>query len=170
LYVTGAIRVDGSSVFGEDQRNQKYYKASGSYVISEHEFWQNSGLNKILNFAKLRVAYGESGNLTGIGAYSRFNSYSSNSFVSRIALSSSSTLANTAVKPERQKELEFGIDLGFFNSRLSIQTNIYSKKVEDLLVNRFIAPTTGFSSLLDNFGSLENKGYEFVVTGQTSSK
>jgi TonB-linked SusC/RagA family outer membrane protein len=166
LYATGAIRVDGSSVFGEDQRNQKYYKASGSYVISEHEFWKNSSISKIWNFAKLRVAYGESGNLTGIGAYSRFNSYSSNSFVSRIALSSSSTLANTNVKPERQKELEFGIDLGFFNSRLSIQTNIYSKTVDDLLVNRFIAPTTGFSSLLDNFGSLENKGFEFVVTGK----
>ncbi|HEV8273433.1 MAG TPA: SusC/RagA family TonB-linked outer membrane protein [Chitinophagaceae bacterium] len=166
LYATGAIRVDGSSVFGEDQRNQKYYKASGSYVISEHEFWKNSAISKIWNFAKLRVAYGESGNLTGIGAYSRFNSYSSNSFVSRIALSSSSTLANTNVKPERQKELEFGIDLGFFDSRLSIQTNIYSKTVDDLLVNRFIAPTTGFSSLLDNFGSLENKGFEFVVTGK----
>jgi len=166
LYVTGAIRVDGSSVFGEDQRNQKYYKASGSYVISEHDFWQNSGLSSIINFAKLRVAYGESGNMTGIGAYSRFNAYSSNSFISRTALTSSSTLANTNVKPERQKELEFGIDLGFFNSRLSIQTNIYSKTVDDLLINRVIAPTTGFSSLLDNFGSLENKGFEFVVTGK----
>jgi len=166
LYVTGAIRVDGSSVFGEDQRNQKYYKASGSYVISEHDFWQKSGISKILNFAKLRLAYGESGNLTGIGAYSRFNAYSSNSFISRTSLTSSGTLANTNVKPERQKELEFGIDLGFFDSRLSIQTNIYNKKVEDLLINRFIAPTTGFSSLLDNFGSLENKGFEFVVTGQ----
>jgi len=166
LYVTGAIRVDGSSVFGEDQRNQKYYKASGSYVISEHDFWKNSGINSIINFAKLRVAYGESGNMTGIGAYSRFNAYSSNSFISRTSLTSSSTLANTNVKPERQKELEFGIDLGFFNSRLSIQTNIYTKNVEDLLVNRFIAPTTGFSSLLDNFGSLENKGFEFVVTGK----
>ena len=81
-------------------------------------------------------------------------------------LTSSSTLANTNVKPESQKELEFGIDLGFFNSSLSIQTNIYTKKVEDLLINRFIAPTTGFSSLLDNFGSLENKGFEFVVTGK----
>jgi len=166
LYVTGAIRVDGSSVFGEDQRNQKYFKASGSYVISEHDFWQNSGISSIINFAKLRVAYGESGNLTGIGAYSRFNAYSSNSFISRTSLTSSGTLANTNVKPERQKELEFGIDLGFFNSRLSIQTNIYTKNVEDLLINRFIAPTTGFSSLLDNFGSLENKGFEFVVTGK----
>ena len=166
LYLTGAVRVDGSSVFGKDQRNQKYFKASGSYVISEHEFWKNMGMNKFWNFAKLRIAYGESGNLTGIGAYSRFNSYSSNSFISRTSLVSSSTLANTNVKPERQQELEFGIDLGFFNSRLNIQTNIYTKKVDDLLINRFIAPTTGFSSLLDNFGSLENKGFEIVLTGK----
>ncbi len=166
LYVTGAIRVDGSSVFGENQRNQKYLKASGSYIVSEHEFWKNMSLSKVWNFAKLRVAYGESGNLTGIGAYDRFNTYSSNSFVSRTALTSSSTLANTNVKPERQNELEFGIDLGFFNSRLNIQTNIYNKKVDDLLINRFIAPTTGFSSLLDNFGSLENKGFEIVVNGK----
>jgi TonB-linked SusC/RagA family outer membrane protein len=163
FFVTGAVRIDGSSVFGEDQRNQKYYKASGSYLISEHEFWQNSSFSKIWNFAKLRVAYGESGNLTGIGAYSRFNAYNSSSFLSRTALTSSTTLANSNVKPERQKELEFGVDLGFFNSRLNIQSNIYSKKVEDLLFNRFIAPTTGFSSLLDNFGSLENKGFEVVV-------
>jgi TonB-linked SusC/RagA family outer membrane protein len=166
LYVTGAIRIDGSSVFGKDQRNQKYYKASGSYIISEHEFWKKMMMNKVWNFAKLRVAYGESGNMTGIGAYSRFNAYSSNSFVSRTSLVSSSTLANTNVKPERQRELEFGIDLGFFNSRLNIQTNIYTKKVDDLLINRFIAPTTGFSSLLDNFGSLENRGFEFVVNGR----
>ncbi len=166
LYLTGAVRVDGSSVFGPDQRNQKYFKGSGSYIISEHKFWKDMAMNKVWNFAKLRIAYGESGNLTGIGAYSRFNTYSSNSFVSRTSLVSSGTLANSNVKPERQRELEFGIDLGFFDSRLNIQTNIYSKKVDDLLINRFIAPTTGFSSLLDNFGSLENKGFEIVVNAK----
>jgi len=166
FYVTGALRVDGSSVFGKDQRNQKYFKASGSYVISEHDFWSKSKVSKWWNLAKIRIAYGESGNLTGIGAYSRFNAYSSNSFVSRTALSSSGTLANQNVKPERQAETEFGIDLGFFNSRLSVQTNIYKKKVDDLLINRFIAPTTGFSSLLDNFGSMENKGFEVVISGK----
>ena len=166
VYITGAVRMDGSSVFGKDQRNQKYYKASGSYIISEHEFWKNMSMSKTWNFAKLRLAYGESGNLTGIGAYSRFNAYSSNSFISRTSLVSSSTLANTFVKPERQQELEFGIDLGFFNSRLNIQSNIYKKKVHDLLINRFIAPTNGFSSLLDNFGRLENKGFELVINGK----
>lgn len=169
-YITGAVRVDGSSVFGKDQRNQTYYKASGSYVISEHDFWKNMGMSKVWNFAKLRLAYGESGNMTGIGAYSRFNSYSSNAFVSRTSLISSSTLANTNVKPERQQEIEFGIDLGFFNNRLNLQTNIYNKKVKDLLINRFIAPTTGFSSLLDNFGSLENKGFEFVLNARPFQK
>jgi TonB-linked SusC/RagA family outer membrane protein len=166
LYLTGAVRVDGSSVFGEDQRNQKYFKASGSYIISEHEFWQKMAMSKFWNFAKVRVAYGESGNLTGIGAYQRFNSYSSNSFISRTSLVSSTTLANTNVKPELQRELEFGVDLGFFNGRLSALANIYTKKVDDLLIDRFIAPTTGFSSLLDNFGSLENKGFEIVLTGK----
>lgn len=166
LYLTGAVRMDGSSVFGKDQRNQKYLKMSGSYIISDHEFWGKMAMSKWWNLAKLRIAYGESGNMTGIGAYSRFNAYSSNSFVGRTSLVSSSTLANTNVKPERQKELEFGIDLGFFNGRLNLQSNIYSKKVEDLLINRIIAPTTGFSSLLDNFGSLENKGYELVLNGK----
>jgi hypothetical protein len=114
----------------------------------------------------LRIAYGESGNLTGIGAYSRFNSYSSNSFISRTSLVSSTTLANSNVKPERQQETEFGIDLGFFKNRISLTTNIYTKKVNDLLISRIIAPTTGFSNLLDNFGSLENKGFEIVLTGK----
>ncbi len=165
VFVTGAVRVDGSSVFGKDQRNQKYAKVSGSYIISEHEFWQKMSFHKIWNFAKLRVAYGESGNLTGIGAFQRFNSYSSNSFNSRSALSSSSTLTNPDIKPERQKELEFGIELGFLSNRINVTANIYNKKVDDLLINRFIAPTTGFSSYLNNFGRLENKGFELMLTG-----
>src|SRR5438046_10429485 len=97
------------------------------------------GISKFWNFAKLRIAYGESGNLTGISAYERFNTYSSNSFISRTSLTSRSTLANTNVKPERQKELEFGFDLGLFNSRLNIQTNIYNKKVSELMLNSLIS-------------------------------
>lgn len=165
LFLTGAVRVDGSSVFGQNQRNQTYYKASGSYVISGTDFWGRMGAAKWWDLFKVRVAYGESGNLTGIGAYSRFNTYSTSSYLGRTSLNSSSTLANENVKPERQQEIEFGADLSFLNNRLGLTVNVYNKKVKDLLINRFIAPTTGFSSLLDNFGSLENKGYELVLTG-----
>ncbi len=170
FFLTGAVRVDGSSVFGKDQRNQTYYKASGSYVISGTDFWSKMGVSKWWDLLKLRIAYGESGNLTGIGAYSRFNTYSSSSYIGRTSLNSSGTLANENVKPERQQELEFGADLSFLNNRLGLTVNVYNKKVKDLLINRFIAPTSGFSSLLDNFGSLENKGYEIVLTGTAVSK
>lgn len=164
LFLTGAVRRDGSSVFGENQRNQTYAKASASYVISSTEFWNQLGLSKAFDLLKVRVAYGESGNLTGIGAYSRFNTYGVNTFLGRSALNSSSTLANENVKPERQAEIEYGMDLGMFNNRVGLTVNVYNKKVTDLLINRQLAPTNGFGSLLDNFGSLENKGYEIMLS------
>lgn len=159
LFITGAIRLDGSSVFGEDQRNQVYTKASGSYVISGTDYWNNNWWNLF----KIRMAYGESGNLTGIGAYSRFNTYTTNSMLGKTSFTSPAQRANEDVKPERQQELEFGTDLGFFNNRIGVQFNYYIKKVKDLLISRVIAPTTGYSNLLDNFGELENKGFEVVL-------
>ncbi|MES2773312.1 MAG: SusC/RagA family TonB-linked outer membrane protein [Bacteroidota bacterium] len=163
IFITGAVRVDGSSVFGEDERNQVYTKASGSYVPSSADYWSKLGISKWWDLAKIRVAYGESGNLTGIRAYDRFNAYSTNSYLSRTALFSSTGRANTKVKPERQQETEFGLDLGFLKNRVNFTFNYYIKKVDDLLIERQVAPTTGFSSLLDNFGSLENKGFEMVL-------
>lgn len=163
FFVTGAVRLDGSSVFGEDERNQVYFKASGSYLLSETDYWRNLGVDWWNTF-KLRAAYGESGNLTGIGAYQRINSYTPYALTGKISFNSSNTLANENIKPERQKELEIGTDLSFLDNRLGVQFNWYNKKVEDLLINRFIAPTTGYSSFLNNIGSLENKGIELVLT------
>ena len=168
LFLTGAVRLDGSSVFGEDQRNQVYYKASGSYLLSDNSFWTNN--MPWWNTLKIRAAYGQSGNLTGIGAYDRTNVYSTNSFLGRTSLNSSTRLANETVKPERQKELEIGADMSFFKNRVGLQFNWYNKQVEDLLINRQIAPTNGFSSLLDNFGTLENKGFEIVLNFSPVSK
>jgi len=165
LFVTGALRVDESTVFGEDNRTQYYLKGNVSYVLSSAEYWKNLGVSTWWNALKLRAAYGESGNLTGIGPYDRFNEYASNSFISKISLVSSGQLANTNVKPERQKELEIGTDMSFFNNRLGLTFSWYNKKVKDLLIPVVIAPTTGFSSLLDNAGSIQNRGLELMLTG-----
>jgi hypothetical protein len=58
-----------------------------------------------------------------------------------------------------------GADLSFFTNRLTLQFNYYIKKVEALLIGRNVAPTYGYSSLLDNYGGLENKGFEIMLTG-----
>jgi hypothetical protein len=71
--------------------------------------------------------------------------------------------------PERQKELEFGTDLAFLGNKVAVQFNYYIKKVEELAISRVIAPTTGFSNLLDNLGSLENRGFEVVLNLQPVS-
>lgn len=165
IFITGAVRVDGSSAFGEDERSQVYIKASGSYLLSETDFWATLPMSKWWNVAKLRIAYGESGNMTGIAPYERFNSYGTSTFLGRTSLYSSAQLSNSTVRPERQRELEMGADLSFFTNRLSLQFNYYIKKVDELLIARNIAPTNGYSSLLDNFGALENKGFEIMLTG-----
>jgi TonB-linked SusC/RagA family outer membrane protein len=164
LFLTGALRLDGSSVFGEDERNQLYAKLSGSYVISSTDFWLHSGLAKWWNLFKIRAAYGESGNLTGIPAYGRFNTYLAAAFVGAASFQSNTQYINPNVKPERQKELEIGLDLAFFNNRLGLTVNYYHKRVNDLLISRAIAPTNGYSTYLDNIGSLENNGFEVVLT------
>ena len=166
LFVTGAIRVDQSTVFGEGNGTQFYPKANVSYVLSSANYWKDLGVSSWWNAFKLRAAYGESGNLTGIGAYDRFNVYLPSALNSKTSLASSSTLANTDVKPERQKELELGTDMSFFNNRLGLTFSWYNKNVKDLLLGVVIAPTTGYSSLLDNIGgSLKNKGIELMLTG-----
>lgn len=163
LFVTGALRMDGSSVFGKDERNQLYAKASGSYVISGTDYWSKLGVDNWWDLLKFRAAYGQSGNLTGIGAFSRFNTYTSNAFIGRLALQSKGTLVDENIKPERQDELELGMDLAFFKNRLGLQVNWYHKKVKDLLITRYIAPTMGYTDYLANLGSLENKGIELVL-------
>lgn len=163
LFLTGALRQDGSSVFGPDQRNQLYSKLSGSYVISGTDFWEKMGVSKWWNLFKLRAAYGESGNLTGIPAYGRFNTYIASAFIGAASFQSQSAYTNPNVKPERQRELEIGTDLAFADNRIGVNFNYYHKTVHDLLISRLIAPTNGYSALLDNIGSLQNDGYEVVL-------
>ena len=162
LFLTGAVRMDGSSVFGVEQRNQTYLKFSGSYVVSDEDFWKKS-VGSWWDYLKIRAAYGESGNLTGIGAYSRFNIYQASPLVGRTSLISPGQLANENVKPETQKEVEIGADMSFVKGRVNLTVNVYDKKVEDLLISRFINPTQGYTSLLGNVGSLTNKGFEVAL-------
>ena len=165
FFVTVAGRIDGSSVFDKSNRNFFYPKVSGNYIISESEYFKKSSLAKYVNSWKIRAAYGESGNLTGIGAYDRFNIYNVSPFLGRTSLTSPSTTVSSDLKPERQKELEIGTDLVLLDNRLTFTFNYYNKQVTDLLVpNITNAPSTGFPTASKNVGTLRNKGFEILVT------
>lgn len=162
-FLTGAVRRDRSSKFSTSETNQVYPKLSGSFVVSDLGFWRASTFGQTFNSLKLRASYGEAGNLSGIASYSRFYQFSPVGFLGKSTIIPGATLANPAVRPERMGELEGGADLSFFNNRISLGLTAYRQKISDLVVNRTLAPSTGGSSIFNNVGSMENRGFEIVL-------
>lgn len=162
-FITGAIRQDRSSKFSPTETKQLYPKFSASFVPSDLVSWKNSGLNNIISGLKLRMSVGQAGNLTGIGSYDRFWQFSPVPFLGKNTITPSSTLANPRVRPERMSETEGGLDLSILKNKVNIGLTIYKQNITDLVVNRVLAATTGGSSIVNNVGSMENKGLELAV-------
>jgi len=163
IFLTGAARVDASSVYGVDNRWQFFPKVSGSYIVSEEKFWKDSRLAEAIPTFKIRAAWGQSGNLTAIGAYDRLTAYTPVSYGGAAGYISPAQLGNFTVEPERQTELEVGADLSFLNDRVSVEFTYFDKDVKDLILNRTLSPSSGFNNRFLNIGTMTNKGFEFMV-------
>ena len=165
LFLTGAVRLDGASSFGEDNRNIIYPKVSGSYLLSSEPFWKDSGISDVISTIKLRASWGKAGNLTAIGPYDRFSTYNTGNLAGSVAINQSNTLANSDVKPEVATELEIGTDISLLKDRLGLVFTWYNQDIEDLLVSRQLAASQGGRAITNNVGTLENKGLELTLYG-----
>lgn len=162
-FVTGAVRRDQSSKFSPSQTNQYYPKLSGSLILSDLDFWKKASFSNTFNSLKLRASYGEAGNLSGIGSYARFYQFNPVGFLGRNTIVPGTQLANPDVQPERMAELEGGIDMGFLNGRINLGITAYQQQIKSLIVNRTLAPSTGGTSIVNNVGTMENKGFEIML-------
>ena len=152
---TVGIRGDKSSNNGNANELFYYPKASLAVNLNEFSFWKNES---VWNQFKLRAAYGEAGNFPPFGAlFTSYNAFSTNGI---LGISLIGVRGDPNLKSERQKELEFGTDVGFFNGRINLSATYYIKTVDDLILNAQLEPSTGFTSQFVNAGSLENKGIE----------
>jgi TonB-linked SusC/RagA family outer membrane protein len=163
LFLTLAGRFDGSSAFSEDARNIFYPKASLSYNISDEKFLEG-GLSNIINTLKLRASWGKAGNLTGIGPYDRFTVYNPGIYTGG-AVIPRNTVGNPEIRPEIKEEFEFGAEMSFLKGRLGAQFSVYHQKITDLVLPFNIAPSNGATSIIDNVGAMENKGFEIMING-----
>ncbi len=165
IFLTLAGRIDGSTSFAPENRNQFYPKASLSWVLSD--YWKNNaGLSNVISTAKIRGTYGQAGNLTGIGAYDRFDNYTGGVFNALGAFSPSRTLANADMKPERMTEKEIGADLSFLKSRIGLSISLYEQKVKDLLITGVMASSGGGTRIIKNAPDstyLQNRGIELML-------
>ena len=166
LFLTGALRVDAASSYGPDQRTQYYPKLGASYVVSQAKFWADGVLARVFPQFKLRASYGESGNLTAIGAFDRFTNYNPLVLGTLPGLFPGTLQGNQNLGPERQAEFEAGIDASVFNERLGFEVSVYNKKITDLLLQRQLNLSSGFSSRFDNIGNMTNRGIELLVRAQ----
>jgi len=155
---TLGVRGDKSSNNGDANDLNYYPKGSLAVNLNNFGFWSS---NTKWNQFKVRAAYGEAGNFPPAAAL--FTSYNSFSSGGVLGISLIGVRGDANIKSERSKEFETGIDVSFFNNRLSFSGTYYIKKVEDLILNAALEPSSGFNTRFVNAGNLENKGVELSL-------
>lgn len=156
--VTVTGRLDGSSRFGEN--NQYGFFPSGSFAwrVSEESFFNVDAISDL----KIRASYGITGNQDGIGNFASRGLYGVSSYRATPTLVPVQ-LSNRDLTWESTEQIDVGLDLSLFNDRISFNADYFVKTTEDLLLNRLIPGISGFSSVTENIGSVENRGFEFAA-------
>lgn len=161
-YVTGTIRRDGSSRFGANTRYGNFPSVAAAWRISNEPFWEK--LKNTVSEFKLEGGYGISGSNANIGNFQAQGTISGGPdyiLGGELAPGSAvSELPNSLLTWEEAKELNLGLDLGFLNDKIFLGIDYYDIETEGFLSGLPLPTTSGFSNILTNLGSIENKGVE----------
>lgn len=158
LSVSG--RLDGSSRFGENNRNGFFPAVSAGWRINEEDFMDVAFISEL----KVRASYGLTGN-DDIPAFLYAELYGNTSYGGRPAIYPSS-IPNPDLKWESTAQFNVGFDFGLFKDRVMLSADYYNKQTKDLLLSRPLPPSSGYTSITENVGEVENKGIELAITTQ----
>jgi TonB-linked SusC/RagA family outer membrane protein len=168
--ITGTFRADGSSKFSKENRYSYFPSFSLAWRANNENFLKNSDT---INDLKFRIGWGMTGN-QGISAYQTFANYGPTLYgnldegtsIGFVPLN----VSNPNLKWETTKQLNFGLDFGLWKNRVTGTLDIYDKQTDDLLLNQPLGPSSGFTSLLVNRGSINNTGVELTLSGTLINK
>ena len=163
LYLTATIRNEWNSTLEQENRSQ--FSPGVSLAFIPTSAFPSIRSEGGLNFLKIRAAYGTSPGFPG-----PYNTRSVISLVPNIFQTAGGNgtvttgipnfLPNPALKPELSKEIEFGVEAKFLNNRVSLEFNYYNRDTEDQIIQRPLAPETGYTSTFTNIGNVVNEGFE----------
>jgi TonB-linked SusC/RagA family outer membrane protein len=164
VFVTGALRVDDNSAFGENFSTVVYPKLSGAWVISEESFFNVPQIDNL----RLRAAWGQAGNAPS--PFSADRTYAAATVAiddgSLASALRASSYGNPDLRAERGSELELGFEASMLDNRAGIDVTYYNNDTYDALISVNVAPSTGFGgSTLQNVGHISNKGLEVALFG-----
>jgi len=152
VIVTLGLRGDKSSRNGDADKIYYFPKASLAFNVLPLTSWET------ISQLKVRGAYGESGNFAPFGAI--YTSLTPTNFNATTGSIVDVTRGDENLVPERQKELELGLDAGILNNRIGLEFTWYKKDVEDLILKVETRSTSGFPNVWKNVAAIENKGVE----------
>jgi len=158
LFLTGGMRFDGNSAFGENLGLQRYPKIGVSYVLSEHEFWPKQWLETF----KIRGAIGESGRAPG--AFDKLRTWSPVTGDENKPGFTPNNVGNPDLGPEHTREAEVGFDASAIGGLIGAEVTYFNARTFDALVPVLRPPSLGFSNAqLQNVGELRNTGAELQL-------
>lgn len=160
--LTVNVRRDASSRFGKSNQWGTFPSLALGWRISQESFMDDI---KSVSDLKLRASYGVTGNQNGINDFQSRGLWEGGTNYTTSPGTSAYQLANPNLKWERTGQLDLGIDLALFQSKLNVTFDYYDKETTDMLLEVPIPRTTGFSSLYQNFGEMSNKGFELSLSG-----
>lgn len=162
---TALLRRDGSSRFGDNRKWGNFPSLTAGWIVSNEDFFPKGG---ILNFAKLRASWGQSGN-NQIGSYSSQALVNPANYVFGNTLGTgfaATTVANPDLSWETKTATNVGLDFGFYK-HFNISADYYHSVTKDLLLNVPVPEQSGFSSSIQNIGKIQNRGFELELTGNS---
>ncbi|MBP7497216.1 MAG: TonB-dependent receptor [Bacteroidales bacterium] len=166
-YLAGlSIRNDASSRFGKNNRHGWFPALSAGWIASEEDFLKDS---KYLSFLKLRASYGFTGN-ANIGDFAYYGVYYSTGGYNGIPGIVPGSLPNPDLGWEKARQTDLTLDYGLLNNRISGTFTYYYKKTTDMLLNVTLPSSSGYSSILQNVGSMRNNGLEITLTTRNIDK
>ncbi|HEX6748240.1 MAG TPA: SusC/RagA family TonB-linked outer membrane protein [Longimicrobium sp.] len=163
LFITAGLNREASSAFGSNQRWQTFRRLGASYNLSDEPFFADSRFGNVFSTLRLRAAWGETG-AQPPSPYASQTTYLNVSYNGLPGLRPNVSAPNPDLKPEFQHEWEAGFEAGFLKDRASVEFTYYDKTTRDLVLSVPQALTTGFSSQLQNIGTLRNRGVEITLS------
>jgi len=159
---TVTARADGSSKFGKNNKYAFFPSVGLGWNISREGFMKN---NSTINNLKLHTSYGFTGN-SEIGTFRSLAGVNSGTMLLNDGYASYAyvgSLANPDLKWEKTGQFDIGFDLGMFNYRVNLDVSYYNKLTTDLLLERPVPHSSGYSSVMDNIGSVRNYGLDMML-------
>jgi TonB-dependent starch-binding outer membrane protein SusC len=157
LFITGGLRMDGNSAFGEDFGLTTYPKVGFSWVLSDYDFFDIPGVESF----RLRGAIGASG--LQPGAFDAQRTWDPGVFAGGIPQIEPNNLGNPELKPERSTERELAIEAGLAGGRIGLEAVYFNQTTSDALMSVSPPPSSGFTSTqLRNIGEMQSWGLEFI--------